>query len=75
MTCHTEESIHENLDPTESVASVVVSRDRVLFESEFCSQKGGNMPVVLWKISVQITACNLLEPRTLAKTDSCTQCM
>lgn len=23
MTCHTEESIHEEIDPTESVASVV----------------------------------------------------
>lgn len=33
------------------------------------------MPVVLWKISVLITACNPLEPRTIAQTGSCTQCI
>lgn len=45
MTLHTEESIHEEIEPADSVASVVVcclgSRDRILFESVSCSQKGG----------------------------------
>lgn len=31
-----------------------------------------NIATVLWKISVQITVCNALEPRTIAKANSST---